>query len=85
MVASSAFDYKFKKKDMTIIIKTNASFNIEDSVVEDDPRLFFQRLFSLNQQNSTILSIMSFASCSLFDKKDLMTEALSELKNALLD
>ena len=29
---------------------------------------------------------MSFASCSLFDKKDLMTEAhKSELKNALLD
>ena len=29
---------------MTIIIKTNASANIEDSVVELDARLFFQRL-----------------------------------------
>ena len=29
---------------MAIIIKTNASVNIEDSVEEDDPWLFFQRL-----------------------------------------
>ena len=41
---TSAFDYKFRKKDMVIIIKTNASVNIADSVVEVDPRLFFQRL-----------------------------------------
>ena len=41
---TSAFDYKFRHKDMAIIIKTNASVNIEDSVEEDDPWLFFQRL-----------------------------------------
>ena len=29
---------------MVIIVKTNASFNIEDSVVDVDPRLFIQRL-----------------------------------------
>ena len=41
VVGSSAFDYKFRKKDMAIITQTNASVNTEDSVVGDDPRLFF--------------------------------------------
>ena len=44
IAGTSAFDYKFRNKDMAIIIKTNASVNIEDSVEEDDPWLFFQRL-----------------------------------------
>ena len=44
IAGTSAFDYKFRKKDMPIIIKINAFVNIEDSVVEVDPRLFFQRL-----------------------------------------
>ena len=44
MTGTSAFDYKFIRKDMTITIKTNASVNIEASVVEVDPQLFFQRL-----------------------------------------
>ena len=41
---TSSFDNKFRKKDMAIIIKTNASANIEDSVVEVDSWVFFQRL-----------------------------------------
>ena len=41
IAGTSAFDYKFRKKDIAIIIKTNASVSIEESVVEVDPRLFF--------------------------------------------
>ena len=42
ITGTCAFDYKFRKKDMVIIIKTNVSVNIEDSVVEVDPPLFSQ-------------------------------------------
>ena len=34
---------------MAIIIKTNVSVNIEDSVVEVHPRLFFERLIAFIQ------------------------------------
>ena len=46
---TSAFDNKFRKKDMAIVIKTNASANIEDSVVEVDSWMFVQRLTFFNQ------------------------------------
>ena len=36
---------------MVIIIKTNASVNIEDSIVEVDPQLFFQRLIVFIQRS----------------------------------
>ena len=36
-------------KDIAIIIKTNASVDIGDSVVGVDPRLFFQVLIVFNQ------------------------------------
>ena len=41
IAGTEAFDYKFKNKDMAIITKTNAFVNIENRVVEVDPRLFF--------------------------------------------
>ena len=40
ITGSSAFDYKFRKKNMAITINTKASVNIEESVVEVDPQLF---------------------------------------------
>ena len=46
MAGTSAFDYKFRKKGMAITIKTNASVNIEDSVIEVDPKLCFQILIA---------------------------------------
>ena len=64
VVGSSAFDYKFKKKDMAIIIKTKVSFNIEDSVVEDDPRLFFQRLIFIETEE--INDTFNYELCILF-------------------
>ena len=58
---TSAFDYKFRKKDMAIIIKTNACLIIEDSIVEVGPRLLFQKLLVFIQpENSMMLLIMSF-------------------------
>ena len=72
---TSAFDYKFRKRDMAIIIKTNAPVNIEDSVVEVDPRLFFRRLIVSNQRGE-INDALSYELCmrpsSLFDKKGLV-------------
>ena len=44
MAGTSAFHYKFRKNDIAIIIKANASVNIEDIVVEVDLQFFFQRL-----------------------------------------
>ena len=41
MARTSVFDYKFKKKDMAITIKTNASVNIKDNMVEVDLQVFF--------------------------------------------
>ena len=86
---TSAFDYKSRKEDMVIIIKTNVSFNIEDSIVEVDPRLLFQRLLVFIQLEE-INDAFSYELCirpnSLFDKKYEMNEAhKSELKNILLD
>ena len=84
-----AFDYKFRKKDMVIIIKTNASVNIQDSVVEVDPLLFFQRLIVFIQPeeiNDTFNYELCIRPSSLFDKKGLMNEAHKpELENALLE
>ena len=42
LMGSSAFDLKYRKKDIVIIIKANDSVNIKDSLVEVDPQLFFQ-------------------------------------------
>ena len=74
---------------MLIIIKTNASVNIEDSLVEVDPRLFSQWLIVFVQPeeiNNTFNYELWIRPSSLFDKKGLMNEAhKSELKNALLD
>ena len=86
---TSAFDYKSRKEDMVIIIKANVSFNIEDSIVEVDPRLLFQRLLVFIQLEE-INDAFSYELCirpnSLFDKKYEMNEAhKSELKNILLD
>ena len=58
IAATSTFYYKFRKKDMTIIIKTNACVNIEDRVVEIDPRFL---LFSFNRKKPMMLLVMSFA------------------------
>ena len=46
IIRTSAFDYKFRKREIVIIIiiKTNASVNIGDSIVEGDSRLFFLML-----------------------------------------
>ena len=49
IAGTSAFDYKFRKKDMVITIKTNASVNNEDTVVEVDTQLLFHRLIVFNQ------------------------------------
>ena len=74
---------------MAIVIKTNASVNIEDSVVEVDPRLFFQRLmvfFQTEEINDAFNYELCISPSSLLDKKGLMNEAHeSELRNALLD
>ena len=74
---------------MVIIIKTNASVNIQDSVVEVDPLLFFQRLIVFIQPeeiNDTFNYELCIRPSSLFDKKGLMNEAHKpELKNALLE
>ena len=40
---------------MVITIKTNASVNIEDSVAEVDPQLFFQRLIVFIQPEESIM------------------------------
>ena len=90
MTGTSEFDYKFRRKDMTITIKTNASVNIEASVVEVDPQLFFQRFLVVFIKPEEINDAFSYEFCttrsSLFDKKGLMNEAHKpELKNALLD
>ena len=74
---------------MVIIIKTNASVNIEDSVVDVEPRLFLQRLIVFIQPEE-INDAFSYELCirpsSVFDKKGLMSEADKlELKNAILD
>ena len=44
IAGTSAFDYTFRKKDIAIIIKTNAPVNIENNIVEVDAWLFFQSL-----------------------------------------
>ena len=46
IIRTSAFDCKFRKREIVIIIitKTNASVNIGDSIVEGDSRLFFLML-----------------------------------------
>ena len=46
IIRTSAFDYKFRKREIVIIIiiKTNASVNIGDRIVEGDSRLFFLML-----------------------------------------
>ena len=49
IAGTSAFDYKFRKKGMVITIKTNASVNNEDTVVEVDTQLLFHRLIVFNQ------------------------------------
>ena len=63
---------------MVIIIKTNASVNIEDSVVDVEPRLFLQRLIVFIQPEE-INDAFSYELCirpsSVFDKKDLISEA----------
>ena len=74
---------------MAITIKTNASVNIEDSLVEVDTHLFSQRLI-VSIQPEEINDAFSYKLCtrpsSLFDKKGLMNEAHKpELENALLD
>ena len=89
IAATSKFYYKFRKEDMTIIIKTNACVNIEDRVVEIDPRFFFQRLIVFIQPEETN-DDFSYDFCvrprSLSNKKVLMNEThKSILKNALLD
>ena len=74
---------------MAIIIKTNASNNIEDSVVDVDPQSFFQRLIVFTQPEE-IKDAFSYQLCirpiSFFDKKCLTNGThKSGLKNALLD
>lgn len=41
MARTLVFDYKFKKKDMAITIKTNSSVNIEDNMVEVELQVLF--------------------------------------------
>ena len=60
IAGTSTFDYKFRKKDMIIILKTNASVNIEDCVVEVDPRLspkidcFHSTLYWISQDSLSV-------------------------------
>ena len=74
---------------MVIIIKTNASANIEDSLVDVDHRLFFEKLIVFTQPeeiNDAFNYELCIRSSSLFGKNSLMNEVhKSELKNALLD
>ena len=70
---------------MAIIIKTKASNNIEDSVVDVDPHSFFQRLIVFIQLEE-IKYAFSYQLCirpiSFFDKKCLTNEThKSGLKN----
>ena len=89
IAGSSAFDNKFRKKGMTITIKTNASVSIEGSVVETDTQLFVKILIVFIQPeeiNDAFSYELGTRPSSLFDKKGLMNEAHKpELKNALLD
>ena len=71
MAGTSAFDYKFRKKDMTITIKTNASVNIEKGMVEVDIQLFFQRLIVFTQPeeiDDAFLYELCSRPSSLFEK-----------------
>ena len=65
---TSAFHYKFRKKDMIIIIKTNASVNIEDSVVEADalPKIycFHSTLYWISQDSLSVYASYRSRSCS---------------------
>ena len=70
---------------MAIIIKTNASDNIEDNVVDVDLQSFFQRLIVFIQLEE-IKYALSYQLCirpiSFFDKKWLTNEThKSGLKN----
>ena len=47
MAGTSAFDYKFRKKDMVITINTNASFSTEDKGRGLSSVVFFQRLIAI--------------------------------------
>ena len=89
IAGTSAFECKFRKKNMVIIIKINASVNIEDGVVEADPWFFFQRLIifiQLEEINDAFNYELCIRPSSLFDKKGLIHEAHEpELKHALLD
>ena len=76
MVGSSAFDFKYKKKDMVIIIKVNDFVNVKDNMVEIDPQLFFQMLIASIQPKEDAFSYeLCTRASSLFDRKDLMNEA----------
>ena len=44
MTGTLTFYCKFRKKDTVITIRTNASLNNKDSVLEVDPQLFFQKI-----------------------------------------
>ena len=84
-----AFDYKFRKKDMAITIKTNATVNTEDKGRGSFSVVFFQRLIVIIQQKD-IIDDFSYElytrPTSLFEKKDLMNETHKlEFKNALFD
>ena len=71
MAGNSAFDYRFRKKDMTITIKTNASVNIEKGMVEVDIQLFFQRLIVFTQPekiDDAFLYELCLRPSSLFEK-----------------
>ena len=71
MAGTSAFDYKFRKKDMTITIKTNASVTIEKGMVEVDIQLFFQRLIVFTQPeeiDDAFLYELCSRPSSLFEK-----------------
>ena len=76
MVGSSAFDFKYKKKDMVIIIKVNDFVNVKDNMVEMDPQLFFQMLIASIQPKEDPFSYeLCTRASSLFDRKGLMNEA----------
>ena len=62
---------------MVITIKTNASVSIEDSVVEVDPQLFFQRLIVFIQPEEVkdaFTNELCARPSSLLDRKGLGNE-----------
>ena len=85
MAGTSAFGYKFRKKNMTITINTNASFNTEDRGRGLTLVIFFQRLiFIIQPEEVFIILVISYVQGQT--QKDVVNETHKpEFNNVLFD